>query len=64
VKWPWLRRPPSTDEAEQASREAGERLEAAVRRWPEVHARTAWARNRAEENHLTEIFFDLRGHRP
>jgi hypothetical protein len=62
MRWPWLRRPATTDEAAKASKEAGERLEEAVRRWPEVHARSAWARNRSEENHLTELFFDLRGH--
>lgn len=57
----WHEKPARQPEAEQAAKEAQELLKAARARWPLVRRQAEWARGASAHNHLTDLFFELRG---
>ena len=64
MRLPWKVDRSGLAEARREKSGAERRLDEARRRWPEVHRLSKWARDRQRENHLTELFFDLRGRQP
>lgn len=57
--WHWYKdRNKQADDLSANAEAVRQRVEA---QWPEVRRHVKWARDARQRNHLTDLFFDLRG---
>lgn len=57
----WKRRHHERIDATEATQQAERQRQSVEAQWPEVLELASWARATRERNHLTELFFNLRG---